>query len=227
MHDCAELLDISLAQLRDALAGRASDAAGATTWLSAALTNQGTCNDSLAAAAAATTSKARAGCGAVRKQVAALAQFISTALALHVRRVKGGRGVPRSAAPSPKGTTFPSWLSEHDRRLLESPATDTITADAVVALDGSGTHRSINEAIAAVTSPVHTEASGRRREAGRARPRRKVIKVKAGRYKESVSISYQQENVMLVGAGKGKTIIDGNKSVAGGYTTYSSATFGT
>jgi pectinesterase inhibitor-like protein len=227
MHDCAELLDISLAQLRDALAGRASDAAGATTWLSAALTNQGTCNDSLAAAAA-TAATARAGCGAVRKQVAALAQFISTALALHVKRVEGGRGVPRSAAPSPKGTTtFPSWLSEHDRRLLESPATDTITADAVVALDGSGTHRSINEAIAAVTSPVHTEASGRRREAGRARPRRKVIKVKAGRYKESVSISYQQENVMLVGAGKGKTIIDGNKSVAGGYTTYSSATFGT
>lgn len=223
MHDCAELLDISLAQLRDALAGRAADAAGATTWLSAALTNQGTCNDSLAAAA--TPKALAAGRGAVRKQVAALAQFISTALALHVKRVKGGRGVPPSAAtaaPSPKSSTFPSWLSEHDRKLLESPATDVITADAVVALDGSGTHRSINEAIAAVTSPVDTEAGGGR-EAGRAR--RKVIKVKAGRYKESVSISYQQENVMLVGEGKGKTIIDGNKSVAGGYTTYSSATF--
>ncbi|CAN6253038.1 unnamed protein product [Urochloa humidicola] len=215
IRDCAELLDISLAQLRDARRRRAADAAGATTWLSAALTNQGTCNDSLAAAAPAP------GRDAVRRQVAALAQFISTALALHVKNVKGG------AATSPnKGTEFPPWLSEHERRLLESPATDAIvTADAVVALDGSGTHRSINEAIAYVTAAVvETEASGGGRGAGGSR-RRKVIRVKAGRYKESVSISYRQENVMLVGDGKGKTIIDGNKSVAGGYTTFSSATF--
>ncbi|CAL4967334.1 unnamed protein product [Urochloa decumbens] len=229
MRDCAELLDISLAQLRAARRRSSADAAGATTWLSAALTNQGTCNDSLAAARAP-----RAGRNAVRTQVAALAQFISTALALHVKNVKGvaaGGGVTPSAATaatSPnKGTEFPSWLSEHDRRLLESPATNAIVApDAVVALDGSGTHRSINEAIAAVTAAaaVETEASGGRRGAGGSRSRR-VIRVKAGRYKESVSISYRQENVMLVGDGKGKTIIDGNKSVAGGYTTFSSATF--
>ena len=58
-------------------ATRAADAAGATTWLSAALTNQGTCDDSLAAAV-----PAPAGRDAVRKQVAALARFIRTALAL-------------------------------------------------------------------------------------------------------------------------------------------------
>ncbi|CAN6239227.1 unnamed protein product [Urochloa humidicola] len=229
MRDCAELLDISLAQLRNARRRRAADPAGATTWLSAALTNQGTCNDSLAAAGVAAS---RAPRDAVRKQVAALAQFISTALALHVKNVKGvaaGGGVTPPAATSPnnKGIEFPSWLSEHDRRLLETPATDAIvTPDAVVALDGSGTHGSINEAIAAVTAAVmETEASGAAgRGAGGSR-RRKVIRVKAGRYKESVSISYRQENVMLVGEGKGKTIIEGNKSVAGGYTTFSSATF--
>jgi len=164
-----------------------------------------------------------AGRDAVRKQVAALARFIRTALALHVNKVKG---VPPPAATSSpnKGTVFPSWLPEHDRRLLESLATRVVTTDAVVALDGSGTHRSINEAIAAVTAPVGTKASGR---GGAGGSRRKVIHVKAGRYKESVSISYQQEDVMLVGDGKGKTIIDGDKSVAGGYTTYSSATLGT
>nr|CAB3451286.1 unnamed protein product [Digitaria exilis] len=216
MHDCAELLDISLAQLRAALSGRDADA---TTWLSAALTNQATCNDSLAA-------PAHAGHDAVHKQVAALAQFISTALAMHVNKVKGSGSVSPSAATmttaSANGTTFPSWLSEHDRRLLESPASKTIiTPDAVVALDGSGTHRSINEAIAAVTAPpVGTEASG----GGGGGSRRKVIHVKAGKYKESVRISYQQEHVMLLGDGKGKTIIDGDKSVAGGYTIFSSAT---
>ena len=78
MHDCAELLDISLAQLRDALAGFAADAAGATTWLSAALTNQGTCKRQPRRRRHA----GPAGRDAVRKQVAALARFIRTALAL-------------------------------------------------------------------------------------------------------------------------------------------------
>ncbi|WVZ73477.1 hypothetical protein U9M48_021778 [Paspalum notatum var. saurae] len=109
------------------------------------------------------------------------------------------------------GTTFPSWLSEHDRRLLVSPATDTVTPEAVVALDGSGTHRSINKAVAAVTAPVRRATT------------EKVIYVKAGRCQESVSISYRQEGVMLMGDGKGKTIIEGHKSVAAGYTTYSSS----
>ncbi|XP_062217589.1 pectinesterase-like [Phragmites australis] len=219
MHDCVELLDISLAQLGDALAGSSADADGATTWLSAALTNQGTCNDSLAAVPAS------AGRDALRHQVAALAQFISTALALHVNKIKGSSGIPQTSsapAPSPRGSTFPSWLSERDKKLLEFPVTN-ITPDAVVALDSSGTHRSINEAIAAVTAaaPVGSEARGGHVVGG---ARRKVIHVKAGRYEESVSISYQQENVILMGDGKGKTIVDGHKSVADGYTTYSSAT---
>ena len=75
MHDCAELLDISLAQLRDAL-GRGQ----ATTWLSAALTNQGTCK--LQPRRRRRRHTGPAGRDAVRKQVAALARFISTALAL-------------------------------------------------------------------------------------------------------------------------------------------------
>ncbi|CAD6242056.1 unnamed protein product [Miscanthus lutarioriparius] len=194
MHDCALLLGISLAQLSDALAGSAADADGATTWLSAALTNQGTCRNSLAAVPLPDDP---AGNEAVRRQVAALARFIS--------RCTSGR------------------------RLLESPSPATtkdddivVTPDAVVALDGSGTHTSINEAIAAVTAEVGTEASGGR-GAG-VSTRRKVIHVKAGRYEESVSISYQQANVMLVGDGEGKTIIDGDRSVDGGYTTWSSAT---
>jgi hypothetical protein len=48
MHDYDELLGISLVQLHDALVGSAAESDGATTWLSAALTNQGTCRNSLA-----------------------------------------------------------------------------------------------------------------------------------------------------------------------------------
>ncbi|TVU28870.1 hypothetical protein EJB05_20406, partial [Eragrostis curvula] len=226
LRDCAELLDITVSQLRDALAQSAADAEGATTWLSAALTNQDTCNDSLAAVPASP------GRDALRRQVGALARFISTSLALHVGNVKGRSGsgsgdIPPAPAPSPGGgsaTTFPSWLSEHDRRLLESPATN-ITPDAVVAQGGSGTHRSIGEAIAAVrraASPAGAKARGGRGVVGASR--RKVIYVKAGRYVERVSLTYQEENVMLVGDGKGKTILDSYNSAAGGYTILTSAT---
>ncbi|PAN08598.1 hypothetical protein PAHAL_1G423300 [Panicum hallii] len=214
MRDCVELLDITLHQLRDALAGSASDAEGARTWLSAAMTYQDTCNESLAAVPAS------AGRDAVRQQVGALAQFIGTALALHVSRMEGRKGTAPSAAPAPapEGITFPSWLSEHDRRLLESPVAN-ITPDAVVALDGSGTHRSINDAIADVTAARSRPASGGH---GAGASRRVVLHVKAGRYVETVRVP--NANVMLVGDGKGKTILDGRKSAGDGYTTYNSAT---
>jgi pectinesterase inhibitor-like protein len=221
MEDCAELLDISLDQLGDALAAATGDADGVTTWLSAALTNQGTCADSLAAESDS------AGREAVRARVSALTQFIGTALALHVNKLKsdgsgGADSPPPSEAPTatPPMTTFPSWVSQHDRKLLHSPA-DSVMTDAVVALDGSGTHRSINEAIAAVT----TAAKGGRGGGGSGG--RKVIHVKAGRYEESVTISSKQKNVVLMGDGKGKTIIVGHKSAADGYTTYATATVGT
>ncbi|KAG8059221.1 hypothetical protein GUJ93_ZPchr0002g24089 [Zizania palustris] len=223
MDDCAELLDISLDQLRDALAGTA-DAAGVTTWLSAALTNQGTCGDSLTVV----PDSASAGREAVRKRVGALEQFIGTALALHAKLKGGSASLPSSSPPAlaPRNrAAFPSWVSRHDRHLLESPPS-SVTPDAVVALDGSGTHTSITDAIAAVTAPMRPDASGggdgRSRGAGAGG--RKVIYVKAGRYEESVSISSKQKNVMLLGDGKGKTVISDHKSLADGYTTYASAT---
>lgn len=233
VQDCAELLDISLDQLGDALAaagagGGGGDADGVTTWLSAALTNQVTCGDSLAA------DPDTAGRDAVRARVSALSQFIATALALHVNKIKGhessssSRSSPSGSSPTstPAATTtaFPSWVTQQDRNLLESSSSSSagasggaIVADAVVALDGSGTHRSINEAIAAVTAANGGGGSGGR----------KVIHVKAGRYEESVSISSKQKNVMLMGDGKGKSVIVGHKSAGEGYTTYASATVGT
>ncbi|CAL4988951.1 unnamed protein product [Urochloa decumbens] len=207
VDDCAELLDITVGQLADALAaGGGDDADGVTTWLSAALTNQGTCADSLAAGAAPSDSAPES---VVRTRVAALAQFVATALALHVNTHKSAGDESSGTPPVPTSMTFPSWVSQHDRKLLRSTA-DSVAIDAVVALDGSGTHGSINEAIAAVTAGG---GGGR-----------KVIHVKAGRYEESVSISSKQKNVMLMGDGKGKTVIVGHKSAADGYTTYATAT---
>ncbi|KAL4024566.1 hypothetical protein IC575_012930 [Cucumis melo] len=94
-----------------------------------------------------------------------------------------------------------------------NPATSK--ADYVVAKDGSGTHTTINRAVAALAS------TGRRRGGGRI-----VIYVKAGVYRENVEIGIQLKNVMLVGDGIDKTIVTGSRNVPDGATTYNSATFG-
>ena len=93
-----------------------------------------------------------------------------------------------------------------------NPATSK--ADFVVAKDGSGTHKTINEAVAALARMGHR------------RPPRAIVYVKAGVYDEKVEIDRKLRNVMFVGDGMGKTIVTGSRNVHDGATTLSSATFG-
>lgn len=106
---------------------------------------------------------------------------------------------------------FPTWLSAGDRRLLQS---STLTPDLVVAKDGTGNFRTINEAI---------NAAAKRSGSGRF-----VIYVKRGVYEENVSIGSGRglKNIMLVGDGLRWTTVTGSRSVGGGSTTYNSATVG-
>lgn len=90
----------------------------------------------------------------------------------------------------------------------------TSKADLVVAQDGSGSHKTINEAVVAV---------GRM---GRRRLERLVIHVKAGVYNERVEIGRNLRHLMFVGDGMDKTIVTGSRNVVDGATTLSSATFG-
>ncbi|OMP00611.1 Pectinesterase, catalytic [Corchorus olitorius] len=97
---------------------------------------------------------------------------------------------------------FPTWVKPGDRKLLQSSSPKP---NIVV---GSGGVKTIKEAIAAASKRT---GSGRY-----------VIQVKAGTYNENVEIKLK--NIMLVGDGKGKTIITGSRSVKGGSTTFNSAT---
>lgn len=90
----------------------------------------------------------------------------------------------------------------------------TAKADLVVAQDGSGNYKTINEAVQAVS------------RMGRNRPRRVIIYVKSGVYNERVEIIRNMNNLMFVGDGIDKTIVTGNRNVLDGATTSSSATFG-
>lgn len=104
---------------------------------------------------------------------------------------------------------FPTWVSPGDRKLLQS---STPKPNLVVAQDGSGNFRTINQAVA---------ATAKRKGSGRF-----VIYVKAGIYRENVEIGSKLKNIMLVGDGIGRTIITGSRSVGGGSTTFKSATVG-
>ncbi|GAB4825944.1 hypothetical protein Ancab_008812 [Ancistrocladus abbreviatus] len=104
---------------------------------------------------------------------------------------------------------FPRWVSRHDRRLLAASSTST-TANLVVAQDGSGNYKTIQEALA---------AAAKRSGSGRF-----VIHVKSGVYNEYLVIGANLKNIMLVGDGMSSTTVTGSRSVGGGYTTFNSAT---
>lgn len=101
---------------------------------------------------------------------------------------------------------WPRWMSSGDRRMLQQGPTK---ADAVVAADGSGDHRTISEAVEA--APIKSK-------------KRYVIRIKAGVYEENVVVDKKKKNLMFVGEGRSKTIITGSKNVVDGTTTYNSAT---
>ncbi|KAK9102909.1 hypothetical protein Sjap_020163 [Stephania japonica] len=104
------------------------------------------------------------------------------------------------------GEGYPSWVSPGVRKLLQSSP----RANVVVAKDGSGNFATIKQAIDAASSRKGSE--------------RFVIYVKAGVYSENVVVDKKVKNVMLMGDGKGKTVITGSRSVQGGSTTFNSAT---
>ncbi|KAM0001204.1 putative pectinesterase [Helianthus debilis subsp. tardiflorus] len=101
---------------------------------------------------------------------------------------------------------WPEWLSAGDRRLLQS---GTETPNVYVAADGSGDYTTVAAAVAAAPSKSAT---------------RYVIKIKAGVYRENVNIPSGKTNLMFIGDGRSNTIITASESVAGGNTTFNSAT---
>ncbi|XP_057965512.1 pectinesterase 2-like [Malania oleifera] len=100
---------------------------------------------------------------------------------------------------------FPTWVKPNDRKLLQDSSSLLSSQETiVVANDNSGDFNKITEAINYLVS-LQTNTV-----------KRNVIHIKPGIYHGSY---ITVKNVMLVGAGIGKTIIFGHKNVAGGGTT--------
>ncbi|KAL6850046.1 hypothetical protein ACP4OV_020673 [Aristida adscensionis] len=193
------------------------------TVLSAAITNQYTCLDGFAYQNG----------GRVRRYMEPTLHHVSRMVSNSLAMAKKlpGAGAPRpstAAAQAEMKTTtaaaatarqpfmgygqmvkgFPRWVRPGDRRLLQAPAAG-ITADAVVAQDGSGKYRTVSEAVAA--APTGSK-------------KRYVIYIKAGAYMENVEVGKKHTNLMFVGDGIGKTVIKASRNVVDGSTTFRSAT---
>ncbi|KAB1202150.1 putative pectinesterase/pectinesterase inhibitor 7 [Morella rubra] len=83
----------------------------------------------------------------------------------------------------------------------------------VVNPNGSGNFSTINAAVAATPNNTGTQNGYF------------VIYVTVEIYEEYVSTASNKKNLMMIGDGINRTIITGNRSVADGWTTYSSPTF--
>ncbi|KAG6435420.1 hypothetical protein SASPL_100293 [Salvia splendens] len=103
---------------------------------------------------------------------------------------------------------IPDFVDPHKRSLLGA-APGKFTPNAVVALDGSGKYKTIGAAIAA--APINSTKLF-------------IIQIKAGVYKEVVTVPGGANNVVLVGEGPTKTVISGSQSFVSGIPTFQTAT---
>ncbi|KDP27833.1 hypothetical protein JCGZ_18913 [Jatropha curcas] len=175
------------------------------TWLSATITYQQTCLDGFDN----TTGPA----GAKMKEILTLSsQLSSNGLALITGLSSTLKDLNLAGFTGRRllkdNSEFPSWLSHEKRRLL-AQTPDTIKPDIVVAKDGSGQYKTINEAVHKIPKKQNTTF---------------VIYIKKGIYKQQVTISRSLSHIMMIGDGATKTKITGDLNYAAGVQTFKTST---
>lgn len=105
--------------------------------------------------------------------------------------------------------SFPNWLDPMRRKLVE--ASHKIEADIVVAQDGSGKYKTINEAL---------------KDIPRSSNKSFVMHIKEGVYEEKVDILSNMTHLTMIGDGPNRTRITGKLNRVDGTPTYQSATVG-
>ncbi|PIA43274.1 hypothetical protein AQUCO_02000600v1 [Aquilegia coerulea] len=213
INDCLELLDYTADELsltqsamknpngKDGSTGdRAVDLKA---WLSAALGNQDTCMEGFEGTNSFVKNVLGGSLQQVTSQVANVLSMVNVPSNRNSLHSYNGRKL-RSI------NHFPSWMKTSDKKVLLQAPTTGVSANVVVAADGSGSFTSVMDAILA--APDYSTS-------------RYVIYVKRGVYKENVDIKKKKWNLMIVGDGMGVTVISSNRNVMDGWTTFRSATF--
>ncbi|KAF4364094.1 hypothetical protein CsatB_029735 [Cannabis sativa] len=101
------------------------------------------------------------------------------------------------------------WIATGVRRLLALDAKENLKPDVIVAKDGSGKYKTINEALKDIPKKSNQTF---------------VIYIKEGVYEEYVTFQKNMTNVMVYGDGANKTRITGSKNFIDGFPTSLTAT---
>ncbi|RZC94025.1 hypothetical protein C5167_016721 [Papaver somniferum] len=211
LDDCLELFEDTILDLSDALSDLQSRNTSAKryhhlqTLFSASMTNQFTCLDGFF------YSK-----GKIRKQIEKrlyrISQLVSNSLVMLEKIPKEQKKTDQQVFPEYGEMVdgFPRWVTRKDRRLLQASTNATaMSADLVVAKDGSGNFTTISEAVEA---------------APKSSTKRFVIYIKEGGYFENVEVVKKKTMLMFIGDGIGKTVVKAHRNVVDGWTTFRSAT---
>lgn len=242
LDDCEELLDRTSDLVTECVSRmkgykskflKQNETAYMQTWVSAALTNQDTCLESLKeanislknfpnlASSVSTMSRSVSKSLGLLKKIP-VSNDNSQTTSVHNRRLSselmGERHVRFDddfhSHYGPVIDGFPSWISNANRRRLLQTSTDNGGISAgdlvVVAQDGSGNYTTITDAINAAPNKSADIY---------------LIYATAGVYRENVEVPKSKTNIMLIGDGIDATVITGNRSVVDGSTTFNSATF--
>lgn len=135
-------------------------------------------------------------------------------LKLDPKALGGGRRLLGTTEVGADG--FPTWFSASDRKLMAAAGRKPgggnggVKPNVVVAKDGSGNFNTISAALRAY--PKNHRG-------------RYIIYVKAGVYNEYITVEKNMRNIFMYGDGPRKTVVTGNKSNRGGFTTFRTASF--
>ncbi|KAK3019556.1 hypothetical protein RJ639_004397 [Escallonia herrerae] len=195
LGDCVELYRDAEPRLARLVSSQSDSVNDAVTWLSGVVASHRSCLDGLE----------EKGWWFETKEAQNLTFWLSEALAFYGARSNirdRDKGVKGSPNLNQNGGLLASWDAA------------TAKADIVVAQDGSGSCKKINEAVAAVA------------RMGDNWPERVIIYVKSGVYNEKVEVGRDMKNLMFADDGMNKTVVTGNQNVQDGASTLNSATFG-
>nr|XP_043614318.1 pectinesterase 3-like [Erigeron canadensis] len=182
------------------------------TWLSAALTNQETCLDTLQEMNATPSLALH-----IKSQIHNSTQYTSNSLAIVTKILTildipiHGRRRKLLGTTTKNGLIPPRWVDRPRRLLLAVQVDDRPAPNVTVATDGSGDVTTINGAMEMVPQKSNT---------------RFVIYVKEGEYLENVVVNKSLWNVMVYGDGMDKSIVSGSLNKVDGVATFFTATFG-
>ncbi|CAK9145603.1 unnamed protein product [Ilex paraguariensis] len=212
---CKELLDTSIDDLKRSFdkvsefdASKMDDyVADLKVWLSGSITYQETCLDGFENTTGDSGEK-------MRKLLKTSAELSSNGLAMvsELSQLLSSLQIPglnRRLLSDDSDNDYPSWVNSGNKKMLLQATPATIKPNAVVAKDGSGQYKTINDALKAVPQKNNQTF---------------VIFIKAGVYNEYIDIPRRTNNVMFLGEGPTKTRITGNKNYVDGVGTYKTAT---